>query len=105
MKEIRDTPRPTMSDEEMVKDYPRLKREYTLLHEEYRRLQSEKEKQLKLYDVGVMLPTDEDIKFEMDTNYDYGIGMEGTYEEGKYVGFEYGADFVIEHIKKQIKGN
>lgn len=36
MKEIRDTPRPTMSDEEMVKDYPRLAREYTLLHQDYR---------------------------------------------------------------------
>ena len=36
MKEYRDTPRPTMSDEEMVKDYPRLAREYTLLHQDYR---------------------------------------------------------------------
>lgn len=36
MKEIRDTPRSTMSDEEMVKDYPRLAREYTLLHQDYR---------------------------------------------------------------------
>jgi hypothetical protein len=36
MKEQRDTPRPTMSDEEMVKDYPRLAREYTLLHQDYR---------------------------------------------------------------------
>ena len=36
----RDTPRSTMSDEEMINDYPRLKREYTLLHEEYRRLKN-----------------------------------------------------------------
>lgn len=36
MKEQRNTPRPTMSDEEMVKDYPRLAREYTLLHQDYR---------------------------------------------------------------------
>ncbi len=36
MKEYRDTPRPTMTDEEMVKDYPRLAREYTLLHQDYR---------------------------------------------------------------------
>ena len=36
MKEQRDTPRPTMSDEEMIKDYPRLAREYTLLHQDYR---------------------------------------------------------------------
>lgn len=36
MKEQRDTPRSTMSDEEMVKDYPRLAREYTLLHQDYR---------------------------------------------------------------------
>jgi len=35
MKEARDTPRPTMSDEEMVKDYPRLAREYALLHQAY----------------------------------------------------------------------
>jgi hypothetical protein len=39
---IRDTPRPTMSRDEMADDYPRLKREYTLLHEEYRRLKSKK---------------------------------------------------------------
>lgn len=37
MKEIRDTPKPTLVEiEEMVKDYPRLKREYTLLHQDYR---------------------------------------------------------------------
>lgn len=36
MKEQRDTPRSTMTDEEMVKDYPRLAREYTLLHQDYR---------------------------------------------------------------------
>ena len=36
MKEQIDTPRSTMSDEEMVKDYPRLAREYTLLHQDYR---------------------------------------------------------------------
>lgn len=36
MKEARDTPKPTMSDEEMIKDYPRLAREYTLLHQDYR---------------------------------------------------------------------
>ncbi|MBL87187.1 MAG: hypothetical protein CMO82_11075 [Winogradskyella sp.] len=47
----RDTAEPTMSREEMADDYSRLKREYTLLHEEYRRLQSEKDKQLKLYGV------------------------------------------------------
>ena len=41
-KSFRDTPRPTMSREEMADDYPRLKREYTLLHEEYRRLKSTK---------------------------------------------------------------
>lgn len=37
MKEFRDRPRPTMSDEEMVKDYPRLSREYALLHQDYRK--------------------------------------------------------------------
>ncbi len=36
MKEYRDTPRPTMTDEEMAKDYPRLSREYALLHQDYR---------------------------------------------------------------------
>lgn len=36
MKEYRDRPKPTMSEEEMVKDYPRLAREYTLLHQDYR---------------------------------------------------------------------
>ena len=36
MKTIRDTPRSTMTDEEMVKDYPRLAREYALLHQDYR---------------------------------------------------------------------
>jgi hypothetical protein len=36
MKKTRETPRPTMSDEEMVNDYPRLSREYTLLHQDYR---------------------------------------------------------------------
>lgn len=33
--------RPTMTDEEMLKDYPRLKLEYTRLHEDYRRLKRE----------------------------------------------------------------
>lgn len=33
-----ETPRSTMTDKEMVEDYPRLKLEYTRLHEEYRRL-------------------------------------------------------------------
>ena len=37
MKTIRDTPRSTMTDEEMVKDYPRLAREYALLHQDYRK--------------------------------------------------------------------
>lgn len=32
------TDRPTMTDQEMIKDYPRLKLEYTRLHEDYRRL-------------------------------------------------------------------
>jgi len=32
--------RPTMTDDEMIKDYPRLKLEYTRLHEDFRRLQS-----------------------------------------------------------------
>jgi len=36
MKEYRDTPRSTMSDKDMVKDYSRLVREYTLLHQDYR---------------------------------------------------------------------
>jgi|GEM_PF-3573923 hypothetical protein len=36
METPRDTPRSTMTDEEMIKDYPRLKREYTRLHENYR---------------------------------------------------------------------
>ena len=31
-----DTPRPTMTDEEMVEDYLRLRREYALLHQDYR---------------------------------------------------------------------
>lgn len=30
--------RPTMSDEEMSKDYPRLKYEYIQLHQDYKRL-------------------------------------------------------------------
>jgi hypothetical protein len=34
---IRDTAEPTMSREEMADDYARLKREYTLLHQDYRR--------------------------------------------------------------------
>ena len=34
---LRDTPRSTMIDEEMVKDYPRLAREYALLHQDYRK--------------------------------------------------------------------
>ena len=55
--------------------------------------------------VVIFMPTEEDIQFEMDTNYSYKNGMEGTYEEGKYVGFDDGSDFVIEHIKKRIKGN
>ena len=42
---MRDTPKPTMTDEEIVKDYPRLKLEYTRLHQDYRRLESK----LKLY--------------------------------------------------------
>jgi ABC-type phosphate transport system auxiliary subunit len=58
----RDTAEPTMSREEMADDYSRLKREYTLLHEEYRRLQSEKDKQLKLYGVVKSLPTEECVR-------------------------------------------
>ena len=42
---------PTMSREEMADDYLRLKFEYTRLHEDYRRLQSEKDKQLLLHGV------------------------------------------------------
>ena len=40
--------RPVMTDDEMIKDYPRLKLEYTRLHEDFRRLQS---KQLIIGDV------------------------------------------------------
>ena len=36
MCEYTDTPRSTMTDEQMLKDYSRLKREYTLLHQDYR---------------------------------------------------------------------
>ena len=43
---IRDTSEPTMSREEMADDYIRLKREYTLLHEDYRRLKSKNEKRM-----------------------------------------------------------
>ena len=41
--------RPVMTDDEMIKDYPRLKLEYTRLHEDFRRLQS---KQLIIGDVS-----------------------------------------------------
>jgi len=44
--------RPVMTDEQMIKDYPRLKLEYTRLHEDYRRLQS---KQLIIGDVSILL--------------------------------------------------
>jgi hypothetical protein len=47
-----DNMRPTMTDEEMLNDYPRLKLEYTRLHEDYRRLQTEKDKQLLLHNVS-----------------------------------------------------
>ena len=40
--------RPVMTDDEMIKDYHRLKLEYTRLHEDFRRLQS---KQLIIGDV------------------------------------------------------
>jgi len=33
---IKDTPRPTMSDEEMIKGYHHLAKEYALLHQDYR---------------------------------------------------------------------
>jgi len=36
METPRDTPRSTMTDEEMIKDYPRLRIEYTRLHQDYR---------------------------------------------------------------------
>ena len=39
----------TMTSDEIIKDYPRLKLEYTRLHEDYRRLQS---KQLNIPDVS-----------------------------------------------------
>jgi hypothetical protein len=44
--------RPVMTDEQMIKDYPRLKLEYTRLHEDFRRLQS---KQLIIGDVSILL--------------------------------------------------
>ena len=49
MDEYRDRPRPVMTDEEMIKDYPRLKREYALLHQDYREAIRE---QLRLGDVS-----------------------------------------------------
>ena len=59
MKEYRDTPRPTMTDEEMVKDYPRLSREYTLLHQDYREAIR---KQLTLPDVRFELPDTKEVE-------------------------------------------
>lgn len=50
---ITDRPLPTMTRDEMADDYPRLKREYTLLHEDYRRLQAEKDRQFAIHDVFV----------------------------------------------------
>lgn len=43
--------RPTMTDQEMLDDYPRLKLEYTRLHEDYRRLENKLSKitDLRLY--------------------------------------------------------
>jgi len=38
-------------DEEKLADYDRLKREYTLLHEDYRRLQGEKDRQFAIHGV------------------------------------------------------
>jgi hypothetical protein len=75
MKEQRDTPRPTMSDEEMVKDYPRLSREYTLLHQDYREAIR---KPLTIPVVSFELPSDEvfdmpevDLKNPLEEFYYY----------------------------------
>ena len=58
--------RPTMTDEEMLNDYPRLKLEYTRLHEDYRRLQTEKDKQLLLHNVSQQRELLPDFLYEDD---------------------------------------
>ena len=57
--------RPVMTDDEMIKDYPRLKLEYTRLHEDFRRLQS---KPLIIGDVSGSYSVN-----DMDDAYDKGF--------------------------------
>lgn len=52
--------RPTKTDKEILKDYPRLKLEYTRLHEDYRRLQT--------HQVKEALPSDKEIQSHITNN-------------------------------------
>ena len=54
-----------MTNEEIIKDYTRLKLEYTRLHEDYRRLQAE---QLRLDDVSKSFYSDNAIN-RLKTEY------------------------------------
>jgi len=44
--------------------------------------------------------SDEDITFENEMTNGYKNGMEGTYEEGKFVGFDNGADWFKNKLKQ-----
>ena len=57
---------PTMSREEMADDYLRLKLEYTRLHEDYRRLQIEKDKQLSISRVSGSISVEDTVNAFLD---------------------------------------
>ena len=65
------TDRPVMTDDEMIKDYPRLKLEYTRLHNDYRRLQPN---QLTIAGVISRFLSD---KVDYKSDSDVMIGMRG----------------------------
>ena len=80
---IRDTPRPTMSDEEKIKDYPRLAREYTLLHQDYREGAILLRDLLELQNGSPLVKYEKEWNTTMDSCWDYIIKTQNKIINGK----------------------
>lgn len=92
----------TEEGEEKLADYDRLKLEYARLHENYRRLQAEKDKQLLIQRVSNCFPTKEEFASELEnhqnkwskshskiTNNAYALGFRHC--------FHYMSDWIKQH--------
>jgi len=80
---IKDTPRPTMSDEEMIKGYHHLAKEYALLHQDYREGAILLRDLLELQNGSPLVKYEKEWNTTMDSCWDYIIRTQNKIINGK----------------------